>query len=81
MEDTEIIEKANQLLQSKVYTRNSLRKELGISRYQLDKLAPQIKNIPLVLTRSQAASHGVRTGRIKWGNNFTLPGSPKTGRK
>lgn len=77
MEDTHIIEKANHLLQSNVYTRNSLAKELKISRHKLDKLASQINNMPRVLTRSQAATHGVKTGRIKWGSSFRLPGSPK----
>lgn len=78
MEDLQIIQEAEKLLASGAYTRCALAKKLNVSRYKLDKLAPQIKNIPRLLTRSQAAAHGVKTGRIKWGSHFRLPGSPKS---
>lgn len=76
MTDKELISKANELLNTKLFTRNGLAVALKITRYKLDKLSVDIPNYPRLLTCSQAASHGVKTGRIKWGNNFRLPGSP-----
>jgi hypothetical protein len=76
MTDQELISKANELLENKLYTRNGLAVALKISRYKLHKLSADIPKYPRLLTCSQAATHGVKTGRIKWGSNFRLPGSP-----
>lgn len=81
MDDTYYINKANELLENGVYTKHSLSKALNISRHRLSKLENKIKNMPRTLTRSQAASLGVKTGRINWGKRFLLPGSPKGGKK
>lgn len=81
MEDIDYIKKANELLVMRSYTRSGLAKAIGVSRYKLDKLSNKIDNMPLLLTRSQAATKGVKSGRIRWGSNFRLPGSPTTGRK
>ena len=78
MEDSFYISKANELIKSGSYTRAGLAKALNISRHRLDKIAPKVENMPRLLTRSQAASHGVKIGRIKWGSHFKLPGSPTT---
>ena len=76
MTDQEIIDKANELLSTKAYTRCGLAKALKITRYKLDILSSSIENYPRVLTRSQAATLGVKMGRIKWGSKFYLKGSP-----
>ena len=76
MTDQELINKANELLDKKLFTRNGLATALKITRYKLDKLSVNIPKYPRLLTCSQAASHGVKTGRIKWGSKFRLPGSP-----
>lgn len=76
MTDQELISKANELLDSKLFTRNGLAVALKITRYKLDKLSADIPKYPRLLTCSQAATHGVKTGRIKWGKSFKLPGSP-----
>lgn len=78
MNDQQIASKANELLESNYYTRTSLAKAIGVSRVKLERIAKEqhIPNYPRLLNQSQAASHGVKTGRIKWGSKFYLKGSP-----
>lgn len=76
MSDQYYIDKANTLLEAGFYTRTSLARTLGISPEKLSKLSADIPKYPRALTTSQAARLGVKTGKIKWGHDFYLKGSP-----
>lgn len=69
---------ANKLLSERSFTRASLAKELGISRGKLDSIAKEcsIPKYPRALNASQAATLGVKSGKIRWGSKFRLRGSP-----
>ena len=69
---------ANKLLDERSFTRASLAAELGISRGKLDSIAKEcsIPKYPRPLSASQAASYGVKSGKIRWGKRFKLRGSP-----
>lgn len=69
---------ANKLLDERLFTRTSLAAELGISRGKLDSIAREcsIPKYPRPLNASQAATLGVKSGKIRWGQRFKLRGSP-----
>lgn len=76
MNDQYYIDMANNLLDTKAYTRASLSRELGISREKLHRLSVDIPKYPRALNAIQAASLGRKSGKIKWGYSFKLRGSP-----
>lgn len=75
-DDLKIINAASVIIANGVGSRHELARKLGVSRGKLNRLAAHIPNIPPLLSMSQAASLGRKTGAIKWGSNFRLKGTP-----